>query len=239
MDVSENPDFVEDLLEAEKAQRNEALLFATAPDYGQVPDTDFKTRSSVIKELVSAGANINAVNDKNGNTPLCNAVIREDIALIDLLLSLGAALEIETPPASRHVSPLHLACFSGKVSIAQHLLDKGAKVSHEDHSGANALFYAAEGNALDALEWLVEKGLDLLGKDRFGKTPLARICVQPDAETDTIEKILSLHKAESDIKSDIEVAIAAIEDPARDRKNRYVEAQRYRTAQFLMERLPS
>lgn len=235
--VSEDEDFVVDLLMAEQAAKDEALLVATAPDYGQTADVPFKLRKQVIDELVQEKANLNTMSVKNGNTPLCQAVIREDVELIDYLINLGADLHTDASENSRHVAPLHLAAFSGRTHIMQHLLDKGAHLRHEDLTGATAFFYAAEGGACSAMKMLVEAGLSPSYRDRNGKSALCRIALDPDVDMETIDCLLSLLTDEGKVVPEILSAIKCMDDPDRNRKNRYVESVRYKTRLHLKDKL--
>ena len=226
-------DLVADILLAENGARDEALLLATAPDYGQFEDGDFETRCAIIRELVHEGADINAVNLKNGNTPLCNAIVRNELNLVDYLLSLGALLEPDTKENTRHVAPFHLASWSNRTLMMEHLLLKGAKLDHQDPTGANALFYAAEAGAHDAMNFLAQQGVSPTHRDRRGHTALCRISLQDDVSTETLQKLLEMHATSQDRDDDIRLAISSLEDPKRDRQNRYVEAARYHTRSFL------
>jgi ankyrin repeat protein len=228
-------ELIADILLAEQEARDDALLLSTAPNYGQIEEVDFASRQQVIRELVVEGADVNVVNKKNGNTPLCNAVIRNETALVDCLIQLGATIESDARGNERHVAPFHLASWSNRTDMMKHLIERGADIHHLDPTGANALFYASASGALEAMEMLFGLGLTPKHLDSQGRSALCRIVMEDDVAPQTIQKLLVMHKDQSEMEGDIQLAMACLDDPQRDRQNRYMEAARYRTRGVLQD----
>lgn len=226
-------DLIADILLAEQEARDDALLLVTAPDYGQFEDVSLDIRQAILRDLVIEGADINVVNKKNGSTPLCNAITRNEIDLVDCLLDLGAAIESNPCGNERHVAPLHLASWSNRTVMMNHLLSRGALVNHLDPMGANALFYAAASGAHEAMELLHSRGLTPKQKDHNQRTALCRIVMEDDVDPSTIHKLLAMHMSDQDMKEDIYAALSCLDDPSRNRQNRYMEAARYQTRSVL------
>jgi L-ascorbate metabolism protein UlaG (beta-lactamase superfamily) len=69
-------------------------------------------------------------------------------------------------------TPLLMASFTGHKEIVQFLIDKGAKVNHQDSFGATPLHMAVLGGQKDIVELLISKGADINIKSGNGKIPL-------------------------------------------------------------------
>ena len=75
-------------------------------------------------------------------------------------------------------TPLHLACFRGKLEIARLLLDHGAQVNAKNHQGEIPLHLVSRGeynspdDGVQVTELLLEHGTDVNAQDEFEWTPL-------------------------------------------------------------------
>lgn len=72
-----------------------------------------------------------------------------------------------------------VAALRNDVATLQKSLQDGIDVNSVDtdsrskYHGDSALHYAAQGQALEAIQFLLKEGADIDKEDRFGKTPLA------------------------------------------------------------------
>ena len=85
---------------------------------------------AALKTHINAGANLNARQPKSGTTPLGEAVIGNQPAIVTLLLKHGA------DPNQRSLdnsTPLHWACILGRAEIAAQLIDADADVSAQNN----------------------------------------------------------------------------------------------------------
>ncbi len=174
---------------AGKKHRKELAHVATLACMGNRNDKD---RRQVLKELVRAGANLNAVAARsrnplhlsvNGSTDDANEALDLEVALLRGGCRV-AALD------KRGRLPLHYAFVkvgrhrdSGRadpievVSLLVEAMEEGptegASVDQEDEFGARPLHYAAYRGATVSCLLLLQKGADINAVDKKGNTPLA------------------------------------------------------------------
>ncbi|XP_065580136.1 26S proteasome non-ATPase regulatory subunit 10-like [Artemia franciscana] len=99
-----------------------------------------KGNLEICKLLVSKVATVDVL-DSDNRTALVDAVIKNQIHVIEYLLERGA-----NPNAKNHkcVTALHFAASEGNLKICQILVSKGATVDALDSDNMTALFYAAQ-----------------------------------------------------------------------------------------------
>ena len=106
------------------------------------------------------------IKDQNGRTPLHDAVKKNHLAVVDLLLNHGANVHSKD---NSSVTPLHEVVTH---SVAETLITAGADVNAVDADGFTPLHYAV-GNLPDLIEILVKKGADINAKSNDGDTALS------------------------------------------------------------------
>ena len=123
---------------------------------------------SVIKELISAGANVNEA-DKQGWTPLMAAAGAGHARAARLLLLAGAS-----PNAANRSGRTALmgAAFLGHQGAIRELLDKGADPNLQDGDGWTAVRWAAKGGHAGAVALLASFGANPDMRDWNGWTPI-------------------------------------------------------------------
>ncbi|XP_048468195.1 ankyrin repeat and BTB/POZ domain-containing protein BTBD11-like [Rhincodon typus] len=140
----------------------------------------FQMLNSGRTDLVNAAAallgpeGLNALSEQ-GLTPLMYAASSGDEAMVQVLLTSGADIDIQVPGYSqqcpsvhaetRHWTALTFAVAFGHLSIAQLLLDAGAHIDGcvgEGSCSETPLQMAAAAGHLDLVSLLLEKGADLL-----------------------------------------------------------------------------
>lgn len=138
---------------ARASDANRELLDAT-----KIGDTE-KVKASLDK-----GADVNAVEDQSGITPLINAVLVGNRDVVKLLLEKGAKVNARTTGGVTALMAVSLD--AGKVDIAKILMEKGAEVNEKTPAGMTALKYSLfrERMEQDAAEKLGEKGLKPKGQ---------------------------------------------------------------------------
>ena len=142
-----------------------------------------KLNSVCVALLLEAGADVNSVDDEHA-TPLHYACTNnETTTIIDLLLAHGANVCARTLSGSQ---PLHRA-WSAKV--IRRLLEYGADVNALTSDECNALLtfsppvkWNCEQNdllmsTLDALQTLLDAGIDRNISDKFGRTPVTQLAI--------------------------------------------------------------
>ena len=84
------------------------------------------------------------------NTPLCNAIVKGDIATVKKFVEYGS----DVNELSNGLTPLMLAARYNKVDILKYLMEKGADKKIKDEKGNTALKYAEFSKAQEAWDYL-------------------------------------------------------------------------------------
>ncbi len=111
-----------------------------------------------VKLLISEGADLNA-RDQQGRTPALAALLNGQLAVVDLLLEMGA--DTGAP---------HLVAYTGDLRGIKSHLEKNAPVDRLE--GFTLLHAAAAGGHADVIEFLIAKGANVNAKDNWDWTPL-------------------------------------------------------------------
>ncbi len=85
-----------------------------------------------------------------GNTPLCAAIIKGDLAAVKKFIEYGS----DVNETSNGLTPLMFAARYNKVDIIKFLLENGADKSVQDGKGNNALKYAELSKSQEAVDFL-------------------------------------------------------------------------------------
>ena len=85
-----------------------------------------------------------------GNSPLCNAILKGDLASVKKFIEYGAGVN----EISNGATPLMFAARYNKVDIIKYLLEKGADKKIKDERGNTAMKYAENSKSIEALEFL-------------------------------------------------------------------------------------
>ena len=85
-----------------------------------------------------------------GNSPLCNAILKGDIATVKKFIEYGA----DVNEMSNGLTPLMFAARYNKVEILKYLIEKGADKQVKDERGNTALKYAENSKSVESLEFL-------------------------------------------------------------------------------------
>lgn len=115
-----------------------------------------------VRALAAKDPAIVNVKDSAGRSPLHHAAIVGSVPMIECLLSLGAAIDAQTP---EDLTPLLEAVRSGKDAAANALIDTGARIDGVLHS-------AASFNRPAVMDRLLAKGAAIEARDAWGYTPL-------------------------------------------------------------------
>lgn len=149
----------------------------------------FKYRTDAITYLLQRGANIDAINTKELQTPLHWACIGKSIHSLMLLIKEGA--DVAKSDKRGYNSLIH-ACQYGNVLMAHYLIVKqgahkrltyrrvsndilapsGLSVAHRDTEGHTPLHWAAYQNHEPVARLLLSLGADVKSVDDEGLTPL-------------------------------------------------------------------
>jgi ankyrin repeat protein len=107
------------------------------------------------------------------STPLINAALNGQEAVVKLLLSKGADVIARN---SGGFTALHAAAYGASAPVAALLLDSGAtRDDAENKAGTTAQFIAAETDHPTAVELLIAKGSDVSRPENHGYSALTRV----------------------------------------------------------------
>ena len=98
------------------------------------------------------------------------SIVRGDTLTTLKLIEQGADLEAKDPSAG--ASPLHYAVMTGRLSIIELLLARGADARSLARNGSAPLHTAVRHHRLEVAEMLIEHGAEVNVKDAGGMTPL-------------------------------------------------------------------
>ena len=134
------------------------------------------SQKDVIKQLLSMGVSVNAVN-KNNRSALLHAVAKDNLEAAELLCANGAEVQHKTNDI------LFIAIIRNNVAMIIMLLNYGADIDVKDSDGFDCIRIAchagfAKDGATDSLKYLISIGVDLEYRtNRLDITSL-RFCVQ-------------------------------------------------------------
>lgn len=112
------------------------------------------------------------VENKDNKTPIIQAIEKNDIVILSLLITLGA--NVNTPLLYNKRTPLMIAVYSGHLESAAVLIEKGACKDAKDINGMNFLHYAVDSDRTEAVKFCLDFMEDVNQADSNGWTPLLR-----------------------------------------------------------------
>jgi hypothetical protein len=133
---------------------------AVSPLHGAV------NNNAIAKLLIEKGADVKAINDFDGNTPLHFA---KDKDIAQLLIEKGADVKAKNRYGE---TPLHFKSMVGYKDIAQLLIEKGADFEVTANNGMTPLHTACSFGQKEIVELLINFGADVTVATKEGMTPL-------------------------------------------------------------------
>jgi len=138
----------------------------------------------IARALITAGADVNAVDRRLSYSPLHKACIKNHAELVVFLLGHGADVDARD---TRNRTPLHIACYRWH-AIAQILIEAGGDVNAKDIHGWTPLHEAAEAGRTDIIQLLLDHGSDMEARDKYSRTILHTACEY--GKTTTVQFLL-------------------------------------------------
>ena len=168
-------------------QRRTALHAACCADFA----LDIKIR--IIDLLLDRGANINARLCFN-DTALMRAVMKNDVALAEVLLSRGARVILTRDGGN---NAMH---YVQSIEMLRLLHGAGGDINVRNHAGETPLYIAVEKTMVCIVRTLLELGADVHMADQHGLTPLMRAVLDEETPMRIIE-LLVIHRSSSTLYS--------------------------------------
>jgi ankyrin repeat protein len=134
------------------------LVFAIISDEVETAET-----------LLASGADANVVDEDNGRTPIFEAIERNNLDMVKLLLKFGAKLDVED---EEKMTPLMMISEDSSLELVELLLKKGAKVNAVAENGDTPLILAAREAKTEVLKALIDAGAELNVQNKEGVSAL-------------------------------------------------------------------
>lgn len=166
-------------------QDGRSVLHHLVSELVKLSDSEKARVYDCIGLILAAGEDIDAA-DKNGKSPLADAVSLGDVKTVEFLLSKGADVkgrdrEGKTPLHGFFAvsGPIYIKHINREVDlvqiqtrIAEMLIGSGADANAVDDRGCTPLALAVGSNSFKAVDFLLKNGADVNARDHEGKTPL-------------------------------------------------------------------
>ena len=140
-----------------------------AADLKTLHDAVFSGDEKAVARLIRSGADVNALDEGQGGTPLCIATSRRSPKVMALLIKAKADVNIR---CSFRGTALHLAAHEGDAEMVRTLLAAGADVKARDRQGMIPLGRAADAKDSAVAEALIRAGSDVHHLDQAGNTAM-------------------------------------------------------------------
>lgn len=151
----------------------------------------FDNDMAALKELIDAGADVNAMDELYQASPLMMAVAGGNLEMVQLLLWAGAEVNARN---SSGETPLMYLSERSTYEVAKALLTAGAKIDLQDKDGETALITIAALNNGDVVQALIDAGAAVNMKNNKGETALILA-----ASEDVVENVKTLIRAGADL----------------------------------------
>ncbi|KAK6330873.1 hypothetical protein TWF718_003070 [Orbilia javanica] len=164
---------------------------------------------AIVKRILETKPDINVFGGKHGSALLA-AISKNDSSIANLLLDQD---EIDVNLTREgYTTPVEAAAFANNTEILKRLLEKNADIHYLGGKHISALHAAIEGNGLDAVKLLLDKGVDPQKTEEGKELPIQAAC---KAGRTDIVRALCEHGArfvpkdpeKPDIKSSAELAL--------------------------------
>jgi ankyrin repeat protein len=134
----------------ELCRKRPELVHATSPDgFQPLHLAAFFARTDAARELITLGADINAVADNPSRVrPIHSAVASRNRGIVQLLVEHGAQLDVQQHGGW---APLHAAAMHGDLTLVELFLRHGADPTLRSDDGKDAAELAAANNHADIL----------------------------------------------------------------------------------------
>lgn len=178
------PAAVVQALRSDASDQLMALIDSGVSPVGTIRDVGYLTLAvkfkarACAKALLDAGAR----NDLEACwAALVHAATYDNKTMCELLWHEGVDMNTVSPNSRRVVTALHKAALRGHADLCQWLLEHGAHVDRQTHTGATALLFAAGHNHEAVCRVLLALGADPNTRNKKGEAPLTRAAVTTSA----------------------------------------------------------
>lgn len=146
------------------------VVVVTLPPNDPLVKAAYADDIAAVREALSAGSNVNVIDEITGTTALDEAASRGNLEIVQLLVGAGANVNTRNQSGQ---TPLMLS-FGERASVemVRAFVTAGARVNLKDEQGESALTYAARQNKPDVIQALIDAGARVNSKTKEGRTAL-------------------------------------------------------------------
>jgi len=187
-----NPDFEQAVEDNAVSIVRELLRNGESPDDYVCFLAIRRNSNAVLRVLIRAGANLDAVEHPKGGggTPLMRAIRGRNMRAFRLLLKAGALIN----KRGFWEFPLHVAAREGSVAFTRACIAAGARIDARDRGGNTPLMIAALFGHADVVRLLLRVGANPRARDRVGQTACEIAAGSNEAEVVELLKGLPARK---------------------------------------------
>ena len=129
-----------------------------AGDDGQTPlhSACMHYSDEMVKTLLRRGANVHAVVESTGATPLMMAAKSGRDSIVTILLDARADINHTGTATLFKSTAIHMAAQAGHAAVVKTLVGRGANVNARMSIGTSVLFVAAESGNVETVEFLLK-----------------------------------------------------------------------------------
>ena len=113
-----------------------------------------------------------SMRDNYGRTLLGWAAKLDQVATVDLLVSLGAPMELMSDALDLYGIPLMIGADNNHLEVVRRLLHHRADINTMDEENKTALHHAAQHQHIEMVQLLIRAGSSVNHQDKYGQTPL-------------------------------------------------------------------
>jgi len=134
-------------------------------------------QADIVALMLQRGANVNARDrtdstpETRGNTALIKAAQRDHTEVIRVLLTQGKGILVDAATKEGE-TPLSLVVAAEDLEAVKLLHTHGARINHQNNTGASMLVGTVLHKKYEVLEYLVANGADINMSDNHGQSPL-------------------------------------------------------------------
>ena len=133
-----------------------------------------KGKLGLAKYLVESCQDLLAIRNNRGQSPYLTTGFSGSVELVKFLISRGCDVMDKDSEGS---TVLHKACHTGKLELAQYLVDNFSDMlTIRDKTGQSPYLVAGFSGSVELVKFLISCGCDVMDKDSKGSTVLHKAC---------------------------------------------------------------
>jgi serine/threonine-protein phosphatase 6 regulatory ankyrin repeat subunit B len=142
---------------------------------------------ATVVKYIELGADVNAIG-LDGTTALMEAIKKDRMKVVDLLLSEGCNIDQQNFDGLCAVA---IACRKGNCEALDKLIKAGANLNLADEDGMTCLMDACDTANFECAKMLIENGAKVNQRDNAGNTELMYASVNSDTEAELIDLLVN------------------------------------------------